>query len=320
MHGFLKCFYGFKNLGDELLFRGVIDYIDIAYREVDELTVQVADVHWMEEWWEKNIEFIGRLWLAKNFCSQKKKIHFVALSKNIMDNFSYDLYFFWWWEVFAESRGIHWGWNYLIRYCYPIVQKKFVLIGGMESAKTWRQQLLYRIVLPRAQKIVTREEMSYHEVKQYTDKVEKRQDFAVPLIDAYRQKITGQKLQSFQIEKPYVIINIVASQSTEESYEKIRRFLTILYPDATPVYISWKSINSNDENFAQWLEGAYPNLYRYHWEEHTISELFALINGATAGIASRLHILLLLQEFQKPRYALSYAEKVDKLITSTIDL
>lgn len=316
----LKCFYGFKNLGDEMLFWWVLEYIDTAYNTVDELTVEVDDVEWMEERWTKNVEMMKQLKLASWFVSQSKIIKFKKLSKNILDNFRYDLYFFGGGEVFAESRGFHGGWNYLLRYLYPIALKKFILLGGIETATTRRQKILYRIVLPRSQRVVTRDHTSFDEVKKYTPHAIHHHDFAIPVIDRYRQKMSGTKLSSFDVQKPYVLLNIVESVSDEDLYQKIKILLTEHYPDATPVYISWKSINSDDIKFAQWLEWAYPNLRIFEREHYPLSELFALVDGASAWFAARLHILLLLQEFEKPRYAAVYAEKVRKLITSTIEI
>lgn len=320
MHWFLKCFYGFKNLGDEILFWWVIDYIDTVYPALDTLTVEVENVAWMEERWEKNLDMMNTLKLANWFRDMTKTLHFIPLSRNILDNFRYDLYFFGGGEVFAESRGFHGWWNYLLRYVYPILKKKFVLLWGIESATQRWQRLLYKIVLPRAQRIVCREKTSYTHVTHYTQHAILAQDFAMPVIDRYRQLMKGQKLKHFKVSKPYVIINIVESISNEELYQKIKTFLTEHYPDATPVYLSGKSNNSNDVKFAQWLEGAYPQLRVFEREHYPLSELLALIDGASAWLAARLHILLLLQEFDKPLYAAVYAQKVQKLITSTIPL
>lgn len=104
----------------------------------------------------------------------------------------------------------------------------------------------------------------------------------MPVIDRYRQLMKGQKLKHFKVSKPYVIINIVESISNEELYQKIKTFLTEHYPDATPVYLSGKSNNSNDAKFAQWLEGAYPQLRVFEREHYPLSELLALIDGASA--------------------------------------
>jgi hypothetical protein len=49
-------------------------------------------------------------------------------------------------------------------------------------------------------------------------------------------------------------------------------------------------------------------------------QTLSLFDRAEAGIGCRLHFLLLLQWLGKNRYALVYAEKVSKLIISTIEL
>ncbi|MBP7884766.1 hypothetical protein KAZ93_01055 [Patescibacteria group bacterium] len=46
----------------------------------------------------------------------------------------------------------------------------------------------------------------------------------------------------------------------------------------------------------------------------------SLFAQADAVVGSRLHFLLPAQVLDRPRLAISYAEKIDKLITSTIKL
>jgi hypothetical protein len=58
----------------------------------------------------------------------------------------------------------------------------------------------------------------------------------------------------------------------------------------------------------------------YDWTEYSLVQTLSLFQHAQAGIWCRLHFLLLLQEFHRDRYALVYAEKVKKLINSTITL
>ena len=320
MRWFLKCYYGYQNLGDEILFFGLLDYIDSSSREITELTVEVGDERWMQSRRDRNVEFLKLLHLADGFTSGEKSLKFVKVSKNFLDNFRYDKYFFGGGEVFAESRWFH-GWrNYLLRYPRVIWRKKFILLGGIETATTWRQRLLYRTVLPRAQRILCREETSYHEVKKYTDKVAYAHDFALTLIDRYKEHCSSCRLESFEVEKPYVLVNIVQSLASDDNFEKIRLFLTQHYPDSTPVFVAGKSVNSDDNVYATRLEGAYLHLHRFDRTEYPLVEFLTLFAQSQAWIASRLHILLFLQAFDKPRYALSYAEKVDKLITSTIIL
>ena len=320
MRGFLKCYYGYQNLWDELLFFGVLDYIDVAYHKITDLTVEVGDERWMQDRRDRNLELLKRLGLASGFVTGDKTLRFVKKSKNILDNRSYDLYFFGGGETFAESRGFHWGRNYLLRYPWPILRRRFVLLGGIETASKRRQQWLYRMVLPRAQQVMCRDETSYHEVKSYTDKTDYTHDFAITLIDAYKAHCSAERFESDRITKPYVIVNIVSSLATDANFEKIRVFLDRHYPKASPVFVAGKSINSDDVIYADRLAGVYDNLQKFDRTEHDVSSFLSLFHHAEAGIGSRLHVLLLLQAFEKPRVALSYAEKVDKLIQSTIEL
>lgn len=320
MRWFLKCYYGYQNLGDEILFFGVLDYIDVAYNTITDLTIEVGDERWMDEWYTRNIDLMRRLNLAPWFITGEKTINFVRTSKNPLDNFRYDMYFFGWGETFAQSRGFHGGRNYLLRYPWPILRKRFVLLWGIETASARRQQLLYRIVLPRAIQVMCREQTSYHEVKKYTDKTDYTHDFALRVTDAYQTHCMAERLDIERITKPYVIVNIVSNVATDENFEKIRVFLDRHYPKATPVFVAGKSINSDDVHYAKWLSGVYDHLEVVDRTQEDLASFLGLFRHAEAGIASRLHVLLLLQEFEKPLYALSYAEKVDKLIETTLEL
>lgn len=329
MRWFLKCFYGYGNLWDEILFWGVLDYIDTTYSHVDELIVEVANVEWMQKRRSRNTDFIIDLGLASWFTSHKKIIKFVEITKDLRDNFKYDIYFFWGGEVFAESRWWH-GWrNYLFRYLFSIFMKPFVLFGGIETPITKLQKLLYKIILPKAQKIICREKDSYHTSFVYNKKTILYQDFAVPVIDKFRQKIVGHHTQSLTSHDPYslhdvfhltsqnyILINMIASMSNEESYLLIEKFIT-QYPDHRLIYVACAD---NDREYGMWLMGVYPDIIMYDWKEYSLAQTLWLFASAKAGVWCRLHFLLLLQELHRDRYALVYAEKVKKLIHSTIIL
>lgn len=329
MRWFLKCFYGYGNLWDEMLFWGVLDYIDTTYSHVDELFVEVADVEWMQQRWTRNSHFITDLALAWWFTSQQKIVKFVEISKDIRDNFRYDIYFFGGGEVFAESRGWHWWRNYLFRYLFSICTKPFVLLGGIETPVSKLQKLLYKIVLPRAQKIICREKDSYQTSLEYNKNTILYQDFAVPLVDKFRQKILGHHTQSLTSHDPYslhdvsrltgsdyILINMIASMSNEDSYVLIERFIA-QYPNHRLIYVA---CTDQDREYGIWLIGVYPDIVMYDWKQYTLAQTLWLFASAKSGIWCRLHFLLLLQELHRDRYALVYAEKVKKLIHSTIIL
>lgn len=96
--------------------------------QVDELTVEVGDVEWMQTRWQRNAVLMADLNIARGFVTHAKIIKFVSKSKDVRDNIRYDKYFFGGGEVFAESRGFHGGRNYLMRYPRVFWKKPFVIL------------------------------------------------------------------------------------------------------------------------------------------------------------------------------------------------
>ena len=318
MHWFLKCFYGYRNLWDEILFRWILDYIAQQFPDVQSLTIEVQDVAWMEHRYDTNKKFVSSFSLHHHFSADfftgKKQLSFVELSKDIRDNFRYDIYFFGGWEVFAESRWFHGGRNYVVRYGYALMTKPFVLLGGIETPIGVRQKILYKYLLPKAHRIVCRDKVSYATALQYNPQSLQYQDFAITIIKYYRQLTRHVDHMHHLPHKPYVLVNMISSMATEESFSLIHRFL-LKYSDHDIYYVhAWEE----DRQYGERLIWAYPHTQIYDWTEHTLHDTLQLFSAADAGIGCRLHFLLLLQEFQKDRYALVYAEKVTKLITNTI--
>ena len=114
---------------------------------------------------------------------------------------------------------------------------------------------------------------------------------------------------------------MIASMSTDESYILIEKFVS-LYPDHTIVYVACGRDDHgvDDAYYATWLQGVYPDLIIYDRSEYSLSQTLFLFQSAQAGIGCRLHFLLLLQELNRDRYALAYAQKINKLIRSTLTL
>jgi|GEM_PF-4609151 len=54
MKALLKCYYGYQNRGDELLFWGVVQYVFDHNHDLTHLDVEVGDVSWMTRRCEMN--------------------------------------------------------------------------------------------------------------------------------------------------------------------------------------------------------------------------------------------------------------------------
>jgi len=64
-----------------------------------------------------------------------------------------------------------------------------VLLGGFEKATTRWQKILYKYLLPKAEAIVCRDEISFQTVSNYVDdknKITLHEDFAVKIIQTIR--------------------------------------------------------------------------------------------------------------------------------------
>jgi hypothetical protein len=109
--------------------------------------------------------------------------------------------------------------------------------------------MLYSYILPKADKIVCRDEQSYKTAHHYNKKSQLYSDFAIPLVDRYRQ-YSQHHIQTIISHDPYdmrtifglfgkkyVLINLIASMSTDHSYHLIDKFIAC-YPDHTLIYVS----------------------------------------------------------------------------------
>ncbi len=336
--GFLKCFYGYRNRWDELLFRWVIDYIDIHYTTITDLDVEVADSERMQAWRDRHHVAMTEKGIALGFTSKKKKIHFISHRKNLRDNFSYTMYFFGGGELFAESRWFHGGWNYLFRYFFAINSSPYVLLGGFEKATKRRQKILYKYILPKAEAVVCRDQISYQTVSTYVNKSERltlHEDFAVKIIQSLSPSVylASQDIsQSLDLSpvpslaaglpsSPYALVNLIEHR-LDDDVKKIMQQRYQSYMSKTES--KWKVIyfpcTAKDTQRQDTLTSRWISSEIYDRTAHTIEESVTLFAHADAVVGSRLHFLLPAQILDRPRLAISYAEKIDKLITSTIEV
>lgn len=72
MKAFLKCYYGYKNWGDELLFFGVCWYI-AQHFHCDKIYVEVEDKDFMEEWIAANKDLLVPCAKMEIECVQKEQ-------------------------------------------------------------------------------------------------------------------------------------------------------------------------------------------------------------------------------------------------------
>lgn len=131
MKAYLKCRYGFKNFGDEMLFFGVIDRIFNNY-SIEKLVVEVGDVERMQQRLDKNMFFVSAYYDRIEYIpiKQDKRKRLTHL-RNVLGLGRYKHYFkfFGGGEVIHdETDRLHRGRNYLLLYGHSIRKRQFVFL------------------------------------------------------------------------------------------------------------------------------------------------------------------------------------------------
>lgn len=305
---FLKCYYGYKNLWDEILFFWVLSYLKSNF-DIKKITVQVGDKSFMHERIVRNKDLVYALDLQ----DITNNINFLQLWRYTLPKISGDLKIFGGGEVFARKNGFWAGWNYIAKYRRDILGWNFIILWWLDSAKTWWQKLFYRLVLPKAKSVIVREATSYQTALLYWAKAVLYEDFAVKVIKTalkLNERYALNQNKKFQKFTPYVLVNIHPSIATEQSFQKIEKFIH-RYPDHDVFYVR---AGKEDKKFFKDIQKRFPKTKLYNWTEYDICQIVDFFKKAQAWIWARLHFLLLLKECWVKLETIVYAEKVQKLI------
>ena len=164
---YLKWFYWYKNFWDEVLLFWLLNYLQKEYNP-DEIVVEVWNIEWIQNWLNKNKEYLQDWIIDKLDFVENKEIS--KRFRQILSFFGinkYKKYFkvFGWGEVLDESRNFpHDGWNLVLLHHYSIRKWKFILVWWIGINKKFRTKKLFKYILHRAQKTICREKVSYERV------------------------------------------------------------------------------------------------------------------------------------------------------------
>lgn len=316
---YVKWFYGYKNFGDEMLFFWLLNYLQDQYNP-EEIVVEVWDKNRIQDWIMINKSYLD-LWIID-------KLDFVentVVSKRFrqiqsilwFDKYKNHFKVFGGWEVLDESRNFpHNGRNLFLLHNYSIRKKRFILAWGIGTDQKRNTRRLYRFILPKAQKIICREEWSYNMVKKYSKKnLVLYKDFSeIVLCSVVRDVRAAPRLNSG--ERPLrsdnvVLINVWPKYYTKQNIQKIKKFVS-KYPKHKKIFFA-ADINFDKEFYSK-LRKIIPNLQIYDRTKHNLSETLSLFQNCQAWIWSRLHFLYPLKVFQKDFVSISDSNKVKKMI------
>ena len=312
---YLKWFYWYKNFWDEMLFFWLLNYLQKEYSP-ESFTVEV--------WNKKRIQHRiqnNKYYLDKGIIDKLEFVENAVVSKRFRQIQSllwldkYKKYFkvFGWWEVLDESRNFpHNWWNLFLLHNYSIRKKNFILVGWIGTDKKKYTKKLYKYLLPRAKKIICREEWSVKIAKQYSkNNIVLHKDFSDSALcfvvrEGFKPSPTDKVEKLLQ-----VLINVWPRYYNNKSIKQIKTFIS-KYPKHKKIFFP-ADINF-DKEFYPKLRKIIPDLEIYDRTKHTLSETIGLFKSCKSWIGSRLHFLYPLKIFKKDLISISDSDKVKKMI------
>ena len=323
MEGYLRGYYGYKNFGDELLFFWVVRRLFTKY-PLTKLFVEVGNTWWMEDRVWENYQWLlteKQLNAIKFVNAKQHKYKFITHLINFLGLWKYKktFKFFGWWEVLSDERPFpHDGRNIPLLFNYSVQKKQFVVLGWIGKTRKSRTEILYRHLLPKAEKIAVRDRDSLAIAKKFNpDNTVLHQDFAQEIILRYEE--LGQRDKEIipssmsQVPHPYILININKQSVDKENMQKIIAFCKH-YPDHKKIFFPCDM--NDDKHCFSIIKKYIPELEMYDRTKHSLSESLSLFYHADGGIWARLHFLLPLKIYDKRIVAIPYADKINKLIIS----
>lgn len=295
MDWYLKCYYGYKNWWDELLALWSIQWIFSSY-DVDTLYIEAWDPQRMKQWLHTHQTLLSKH-IYKRICVVGKYWHKISSST---------LLFLGGGELFTDQRTFPYdGWTYVFRFWKKIFFWKVIMLWWIGTVKKLRTRLLYRLTLSLAHRIVCRDKLSFAVAKKYSQRVELYRDFALDVMDIYKQNISIK-------DWSYSLINVnshimkdadhlqkIAHFAQENSSHAIYFFPCDMYDDLPYYTVLCQKI---------------PHLKLYDRTKHSVQDSLQFIAWSSDALWTRLHFLLVLKYFDKHFLPIVYQEKIEKMI------
>ena len=306
---YIKWFYGYKNFGDEIIFFGLLNYLQKEYNP-ESFVVEVGDLQWIQSRIQQNKTYLD-LWILD-------KLDFVensVISKRFrqlqiflwIDKYRNYFKIFGWWEVLDESRKFpHDGRNLMILYRHDIRHKNFILAWWIGTENKKRTKELFKYLFKKTQKVICREQTSCERCQKYkTKSILLYQDFSKDILENQKNLIPQNS------SKNKILINISPKHFNEDNLEKIQKFV-LKYPNHTKIFFP-ADVNFDKEFYPE-IRKFLPDLQIYDWTKHPLSDTISLFQSCDGWVGSRLHFLYPLKIFQKDFVSISQSDKIKKML------
>lgn len=169
----------------------------------------------------------------------------------------------------------HDGRNIPLLFNYSVQKKQFILLGGIGKTRKSRTDVLYRYLLPKAEKIAVRDRDSLVIAKKRNpENALLHQDFAQEIIETTKHKAPT-------IKQKYILININKQSVDKENVQRIVDFC-VHYPDHKKIFFPCDM--NDDRHCFQAIKKYIPGLEIYDRTKHSLMESLSLFYYADGGI------------------------------------
>jgi polysaccharide pyruvyl transferase WcaK-like protein len=308
MHLLIKGYYGYKNLGDELILFPLLTRIETTFHP-DQISLLVGDAQRLQQRISHHKSLLPpnitkKLTLLPNPNKREYTLQLLGFGQ------TYDFYVFGGGQVIDEERPFpHNGRNLPLLYRKAINRGKFALVGGIGTQNKDGTPILQKILLEKAKIVRLRDSFSEGLAERLLKKadwykIQTVGDMSLSLLDKYKKTFEGNTAnasistkQSKNKRDPYVLINISPLCDFSKAFKKIKNFLR-KHPNAQPIY--FPAHLGEDMVFFEKLAEHLPPLELFDRTKNDMETIMKLLYYAEAGIGARLHFLYPLKFFGVP--------------------
>ena len=307
--GYLKCYYGYKNFGDEILAFGVINRIFQSYPTIKKLYIEVGNKERFDSRLTKNTSYL-EVDLCKLETIQKDNYRKV-LTKWLCNPKA--LKFLGWGEVFTQARGRwHGWWNYLLLFRPDFLRKNVVLLGWLGTPRKRRMKLLYTLTVKNCQKVVVREEESAQIVRNYlwsdSPVVFCRPDFALDTVQKWQHRPHLNKIS--EISQKTILVNLTPYRQIETDLDRLKLSVDV----STHCLHVYFPCGQEDVDIVWQLKVIMTNIVVYKRWFYDVDTILTFMSTVSSAVWSRLHFIYILKLLGVEVVSLSYQEKVEKFL------
>lgn len=212
------------------------------------------------------------------------------------------------WEVVSDARRFPYNWRtYLRHHRKTIWKKNYIVVGGIGTKKKIGTDILYKIFLWRARRVVVREKNSYDIAVWYSIHTEQYHDFCYDLLEQVNKKDLLKKDEKHE----YTLVNINKYLRNQSVIDICRQTVK---KHSNDIYYFLPAAWWSDEGMFSKVKEYIPHVKIWDWRGKSVEEIIVFIYRARSVVAARLHILLVTKRLGVSFTPIVYQEKIKKII------